>query len=1060
MSKIRIYELAKELGVDNRVVINKAHELGFPGKSSHSNSLDSDEADKIRRAILRQAVGLPTAAPSQVVTTRVERSGTSNDTVVEKRKGNVVLRRRAAQESPEEPPMADPFAAASTSGSTNSGYEQNGVESRQFDSRGSEARGYETRSGESTRFSQQPQTQELEADEAVEEETRDLEAAMASSSSNLTSSSPMTGSSDIAEKVSGTFPTSDDEEAEEDNSHKEVEALPERMEEPEADEEESLVDAVSLEDSSGSDGTAAEASAALEEEATAAPSVTDELEVQDEIALAEGEEEHLSTDIVEDIVEDEPEAAQMEAPIGEVETAVLEERDEIPTAQREEAGVSIASAAPQQVSTHSPLHRFGVPAERRVIGPRVLGRIELPVKKAPVAKPEQKKAEVPGKKPVSTAPVTAPVAYDEEEEKRKGKGRSKKREISRLDLVDYEGRGGKKGGRPTKHGGPRGHENNGYGAAAQDARGPKASKRVVKLGDVITVGELAKQMSLKVGEVIGKLIGLGVMATINQAIDKDTATLIAEEFGYLIESTSFDEEVFKVDEAQEDPANLLPRPPVVTVMGHVDHGKTSLLDAIREASVAEREHGGITQHIGAYSVSLEDGRHVAFIDTPGHAAFTAMRARGAQVTDIVILVVAADDGVMPQTVEAINHAKAANVPIVVAVNKMDKADANPDRVKQQLLEHGLQPEDWGGDTMYFPVSALKQEGLRELLEGVLLLAEIKELTANPNRKAQGTIIESRQDRGRGTVVTVLVQAGTLRVGDIFVAGATYGRVRSMNDHNGIRVTEAGPSRPVEITGLDGVPQAGDDFFVVDSEANAREVSTNRAEKQAREERALAAGPISLEEFARRANNLAAAELNIILKTDVHGSLEAVKEAIERLSTEKVRVKVLHAAVGGINESDVELAIASKGIVVGFGVRAEPRALSNAENAGVEVRFYRVIYELIDDVRSAMVGLLAPIKEEVPLGRVEVRDTFSVPKIGVVAGCYVVDGIIKRGASVRVVRDSRVVYEGKMSSLRRFKDDVKQVQSGYECGIGIESFNDVKVGDVFEVFEHREIQATL
>lgn len=1032
MSKIRIYELAKELGVDNRVVINKAHELGFPGKSSHSNSLDSDEADKIRRAILRQAVGITSSTPSQVVTTRVERGGPSGDTLVEKRKGNVVLRRRATQETPEEPPIADPFRFAPGAAAVAAASQEERIQEPSFVESSRDDAPYE------------------DVEERADEFSHDMEAETPELSAGTT-----TEESDEGEPL-------DLEEAS-DSDHgaaREEEAPLEELEEPMEDEEESTA-AVAPSEIREDDVAVADLSAAVVEEATSAASVANEPEVQDEVALAGGEEERLSSDIVDDIVEDEPEAAQMEAPIGEVETAVLEERDEIPTAQREEAGVSIASAAPQQVSTHSPLHRFGVPAERRVIGPRVLGRIELPVKKAPAAKPEQKKADASALKKQSTpAPVTAPVVFDDEEEKRKGKGRSKKREISRLDLVDYEGRGGKKGGRPTKLGSARGHESNGYGAVSQDARGPKASKRVVKLGDVITVGELAKQMSLKVGEVIGKLIGLGVMATINQAIDKDTASLIAEEFGFQIESTSFDEEVFKVDEAQEDPANLLPRPPVVTVMGHVDHGKTSLLDAIREATVAEREHGGITQHIGAYSVALEDGRQVAFIDTPGHAAFTSMRARGAQVTDIVILVVAADDGVMPQTVEAINHAKAAGVPIVVAVNKMDKPDANPDRVKQQLLEHGLQPEDWGGDTMYFPVSALKRLGLTELLEGVLLLAEIKELRANPNRKAQGTIIESRQDRGRGTVVTVLVQAGTLKVGDIFVAGATYGRVRSMNDHNLLRVTEAGPSCPVEITGLDGVPQAGDDFFVVDSEGNAREVSSNRAEKQAREERALAAGPISLEEFARRANNLAAAELNIILKADVHGSLEAVKEAIERLSTEKVRVKVLHAAVGGINESDVELAIASKGIVVGFGVRAEPRALGNAENAGVEVRFYRVIYELIDDVRNAMVGLLAPIKEEVPLGRVEVRDTFSVPKIGVVAGCYVVDGIIKRGASVRVVRDSRVIYEGKMSSLRRFKDDVKQVQSGYECGIGIESFNDVKVGDVFEVFEHREIQATL
>jgi translation initiation factor IF-2 len=515
-----------------------------------------------------------------------------------------------------------------------------------------------------------------------------------------------------------------------------------------------------------------------------------------------------------------------------------------------------------------------------------------------------------------------------------------------------------------------------------------------------------------------------------------------------------------MDEGPDEEANLVSRPPVVTVMGHVDHGKTSLLDAIRKTTVASREAGGITQHIGAYSVTLEDGRVISFIDTPGHAAFTSMRARGAQVTDIVILVVAADDGVMPQTIEAINHAKAAGVPILVAVNKMDKHDANPDRVKQQLVEHGLQPEDWGGDTMYFPISAIKGTGIEGLLEGVLLVAEMKELRANPNRRAKGTVIEARQDRGRGTVATVLVQNGTLRIGDVFVVGACSGRIRAMLNHLGDRVTEATPSTPVEISGIDGMPTAGDDFFVVETEGAAREIASNRAEKVALAERMHASGPISLEEFARRANNMVAVELNLVIKADVIGSLEAVRVAVEQLSTHKVKVKVIHGGVGGITESDIQLGIASKAIVIGFGVRGEPRALSEAENNRVEVRFYRVIYELIDDVKRAMVGLLAPIREEVALGRVDVRDTFSVPKIGTVAGCFVADGIVKRGCYARVLRDSKVIYQGRLGSLRRFKDDVKQVQSGYECGISVENFNDVKVGDVIEVFEYRETEASL
>jgi translation initiation factor IF-2 len=567
-------------------------------------------------------------------------------------------------------------------------------------------------------------------------------------------------------------------------------------------------------------------------------------------------------------------------------------------------------------------------------------------------------------------------------------------------------------------------------------------------------------MSLKSGEVIAKLLSLGVLATINHAIDKDTAQIVADELGYEVKHVEFNEQDIIQDVAEESEGDLKPRAPVVTVMGHVDHGKTSLLDKVRSSSVAAKEAGGITQHIGAYSVTTEGGKQITFIDTPGHAAFTAMRARGAQVTDIVVLVVAADDGVMPQTREAINHAQAAKVPIVVAVNKMDKQDANPDKVRTQLAEYGLQPEDWGGDTMFFPVSALKGDGIKELLEGLLLLAEVKELKANPDRRAKGTVIESRQDRGRGVVATVLVQAGTLRVGDVFVSGSEFGRVRTMSDYKGQKLESAGPSVPVEITGLNGMPESGDDFIVMESEADAREVSSNRAQLKEQQQRSLAAGPISLEEFAKRASSQAAQELNVILKADVQGSVEAVRESIEKLSGEKVKVRVLHSAVGGINESDIQLAIASRAIIVGFGVRAEPRAMADAEQSGVEIRFYRVIYELLEDIKKAMVGLLDPIRQESSLGRVEVRETFSIPKVGVIAGCYVTGGLVRRNANARLLRDNRVIHEGKMSSLKRFKDDVREVQAGFECGIGLEGFNDVKIGDVVEVFEYKEIAPTL
>jgi len=858
MSKIRIYELAKELGVDNKVVISRAMELGLQGIKSHSNTLDSSEAEQIRRAIIRQTVGEKPSGNSETVTKRVDQNTGNVESIVERRRGNVIMRRRQAD------------APGATIQETD---------------------------------------QRANAAEVLEAETETLE----------------NNSAALLHKVQD----SQIEKAEE--------------------------------------------------------------------AIAKT----ASVDLREKI----------------------ENKDSEPEESTEQ--------------------------DKKNIGPKILGKIELPVKKA--------KPQVENKTERSSAKSNyTQVEVEEEEGRKKGssKSKSKKRELSRFDLVDYEGRELRRSPKPSKQAKKVAEEKQ-----AQEVKATKASKRVVKIGDGITVGELAKQMSLKVGEVISKLMSLGIMATINQFLDKDTASVIAEEFEFQVESTSFDETEVLAEEVDSSDS-LKSRPPVVTVMGHVDHGKTSLLDYIRKASVAVKEHGGITQHIGAYQVELQDHRLITFIDTPGHAAFTQMRARGANVTDIVILVVAADDGVMPQTVEAINHAKAAEVPIVVAVNKIDKNDANQDRIKQQLVEHGLQPEDWGGDTMFFGVSALKGTGVKELLEGVLLQAEVKELKANPDRRAKGIVIESRQDRGRGNVATVLVQSGTLRIGDTFVVGPSFGRVRSMLNDMGEKLDIALPATPVEITGFDGFPEAGDDLIVTESEAKAREIATNRAEKRALEERALASGPISLEEFSRRASNVAAAELNVIVKADVHGSLEAVKSSIEQLATEKVKVKVLHSAVGGVTESDIQLAIASQAIIVAFNVRAEPRAMQAAENAGIQVRFYRIIYELIDDVRSAMTGLLAPIKQEVVVGRAEVRDTFTVPKIGTIAGSYVVDGIVKRGSFARVVRDSRVIFEGKMASLRRFKDDVKEVQKGYECGIGIENFNDVKVGDVLEIYEEKEIAASL
>ncbi|QGP93266.1 Elongation factor 4 [Neomoorella glycerini] len=591
-------------------------------------------------------------------------------------------------------------------------------------------------------------------------------------------------------------------------------------------------------------------------------------------------------------------------------------------------------------------------------------------------------------------------------------------------------------------------------AAQQEA--PKVVRRVTLTGS-ITVQELAKRIGKTAAEVIKFLMGQGVMATINKELDIDTAAIIAQDLGAIVEVKE-EKPLTVLEDLPDAPETLQERPPVVTVMGHVDHGKTSLLDAIRRTNVTATEAGGITQHIGAYQVKVKN-RKITFLDTPGHEAFTAMRARGAQATDIAILVVAADDGVMPQTVEAINHAKAAGVPIVVAINKIDRPDANPDRVKQQLTEYGLVPEEWGGDTIMVPVSALKKEGLNELLEMTLLTADMMELKANPNRPARGIVIEAQLDKGRGPVATMLVQKGTLKVGDNLVAGAVYGRVRALFDDKGERVKSAEPSMPVEVLGLSELPQAGDIFQVVEDEKLARQIATLRQEER-RQEELKAAGKTSLDDLFKQMEAGEVKELNLVVKGDVQGSVEALRAALEQLSTSEVKVNIIHGGVGAITETDVMLAAASKAIIIGFNVRPDANARKAAEEAGVEIRLYRVIYEIIDEVKAAMTGLLEPVKREVVLGRAEVRATFKVPKVGTVAGCLVTDGKIQNRALARVIRDGVVVFEGRIDSLKRFKDDVREVAQGYECGIGLEKYNDIKEGDVIEAYMIEEVKREL
>ena len=586
---------------------------------------------------------------------------------------------------------------------------------------------------------------------------------------------------------------------------------------------------------------------------------------------------------------------------------------------------------------------------------------------------------------------------------------------------------------------------------------PKAIKRVIRIAEVIAVGDLSKRMGVKGGELIKKLMEMGVLVNINQLIDADVASLVAGEFGYEVEKVSLERQ--DLLERKEDlPEQLKPRPPVVTIMGHVDHGKTMLLDAIRKTNVVGGEAGGITQHIGAYDVELEKG-HVVFIDTPGHEAFTAMRARGAQVTDVVVLVVAADDGMMPQTKEAIDHARAAKVPMVVAINKIDKPTANPEKVKKDLSEYELVPEQWGGNTLFSEVSAKQKTGIKELLDSILLQAEVLELRANPDKPARGVIIESKLDKGRGPVATLLVQEGTLKTGDAFIAGSHYGRVRAMLNDKRQKMEEALPSTPVEVVGFTDVPEAGEAFIVVSEERMAKQISLHRQEK-IREKELSKLSRISLEELYDKIKKGEVKELNVIIKADVQGSIEAVKEALTKLSTDAVKVNILHDAVGGITETDVNLASASNAIIIGFNVRPGPKAQSLSEQEHVDVRTYSIIYDAITDIRNALEGLLEPTYKEHILGRAQVIQVFSIRKVGTVAGSLVTDGKVVRGSHARLLRDSVVVFDGRIVSLRRFKDDMKDCNQGLECGIGIENFNDIKLGDVIESYEFEEVQARL
>ena len=799
------------------------------------------------------------------------------------------------------------------------------------------------------------------------------------------------------------------------------------------------------------------------------------------------------------IVKAEPPAEEMEtevaaetAPPGEEQAEAVVEA-ELPPVVVEGEAPEVEPEKPEKVEPDAEVAKKKKPAkkvkekEKKVKKPRRRGKKESAAKiiklpeRVPEAVPEPKKAEPKIEESMEAVekvvePVPVPPGPEAEAKKRPGKAKKKKGKRAR---VDESEKGPVRRGLPsrrkevvtgddlyTRRRGPgrmmRGRKGARARAVAKDAKQteitiPKAAKRRVKLDEAITVASLAKRMGVKAREVITQLMELGLMATVNQAIDFDTASLVATEFNYEAEKTGFEEAII-LEAVPDKKKDLKPRPPVVTIMGHVDHGKTSLLDAVRQTKVTEGEAGGITQHIGAYNVKLDAGQ-VVFLDTPGHEAFTAMRARGAQVTDLVILVVAADDGVMQQTVEAINHAQAANIQILVAINKIDKDNADPDRVKRELAERGLNPEEWGGDITMVEVSATQKTGLDELLELILLQAELMELKANPDKKSRGRVVEARLDRGKGPLATVLVQEGTLRVGDPFVCGTFSGRVRAMLDDRGRKVTEVPPSMPVEVHGISGVPLAGDELVVVNDEKQAKQVAAHRQLKS-REAELSRATKVTLDNLFERIKEGETKELRIVLKADVQGSLEAITDSLNNLSTDEIKVNIIHSAAGAVTETDVMLASASDAITIGFSVRASQKAQELADAEKVDLRFYDVIYQLVAEVKDAMEGMLDPIYKEHFMGRAEVLKTFHASRVGTVAGSMVNEGRVERGAKIRVLRDNVVINDSKIASLRRYKDEVKEVKAGQDCGILIENFNDVKVGDILETYTIEEIKAVL
>jgi len=952
MSKVRIYDLAKEVGLKSKELADKLIAMGYP-IASHSSSVDDDMAADIRKK-LKGDSALGAAAGRIELKNRTENSAA---------KPKTVIRRRS---------KADKEEAAKR---------QEEAEAQALEA---EVQALEAR------LKAQEEAEKAAAEEAVQAEASAAE--------------PVVPEPDVEPEPQG-----------------DERASAEEVAEPEAVE--------------------SEAPAASD----AAPSAAEPVDTE---STADAE-------AMDAMADKQPEIK---------EPSVTVEEKAAPKAEKAKA----AASAKEEVHKPKPLAKIvgrvviPVPEKRPKAAPAAKQRPARPARPVagngvenvpPPAKDDASRADAKGKKKSKRV-----VAIHGEEDELARKGAKTAKKGSGKGRIDLTGDGEVEYMRPRK--GKKKRDNRRDAQEQAAVAETKAIKRRIKVVSTISVGDLAKRMGIKASEVIAALMKLGVLATLNQALDVDTASLVATDFGYEVEQAMTEE--LELEALQEHEVEMggeaLPRPPVVTVMGHVDHGKTSILDAIRKTDVVAGEAGGITQHIGAYHVQAPSG-DLTFVDTPGHAAFTEMRSRGAKVTDIVVLVVAADDGVMDQTKEAIAHSKAAEVPIVVAVNKIDKDNADPDRVKRELSEFDLIPEDWGGTTIFCETSAKKGIGIAELLESVQLQAEILELRADPTRKAKGTVIEAQLHKGRGPVATVLVQEGTLRPGDNFVAGIYSGKVRSLTNERGEQVLEAGPSIPVEIQGLSGVPQAGDEFVVLTDEKMAKSVATARQMK-ARETELAAASKVSLDNLFEKMAEQEVKELRVILRADVQGTLQAFGQAAENVSTKDIRVRSLHEGTGSITENDIHLAAASDAIIIGFNVRPTVKVKELADREGVDVRSYDVIYHALEDIEKAMIGMLEPTFEERVIGTAEVRDTFQVPKVGTIAGCSVIAGKVERNARVRVLREGVVIYTGRIGSLRRFKDDVKEVLTGFECGIGVENFNDIKIGDNLEAYVLDEVEATL